>query len=202
MRKIPYATGEPKDSARDWYCLKCKQFSQGEESKASSCQNKKCDPKERLPADYSVAQHLADACITAKKEVFPSNEFGFCNIDPSISFDVDAGRQLEDFLLAGRAFDRGQAFEGFARSFRHDWFLSALRARNKLKAAVGKRVEKECRKYADGITGSEIARLAHILNEQRLRITLSGYRNEKVVTEATEKIFDDCLVDKPYVRNG
>ena len=165
------------------------------------CNRSRCRRKEFLAADYSVAQHLADAALTAGHE-FPSEELGMGNIVGTISFDVDAGQALEEFLSAGRAFDRGQMFEAFAICYWRGWFPSALGARNGLVAPVGGRLVKECQKYADCISGDEITRLAASHTGKRWRITLTGYRDEKAVVDTTTKIFEDWEVDRPQIRSG
>ncbi len=161
----------------------------------NSCQ------REYMPADYSVAQHLADACMTAT-ERFPSDELGCGNIERTVSFDVDAGQQLEDFLSAGRSFDKGHSFEGFSVCFRYHWFRDVLQARNELKAPVGARVVKECQKYANCISGDEITRLAAGYTGKRWLITLTGYCDEEAVVSTTNRIFDDCSVAKPQIMSG
>ena len=118
-----------------------------------------------IPADYSVAQHLADAGLTNSLNKFPSSEIETPNrenIDCSISFDVTAGDEMEYFLSAGRSFDRKRTFEGFEKCFRHNWFQDWLKPRNCLTAPIGGRILTECQEHARSIQGSEIDSLAHL----------------------------------------
>ena len=126
-----------------------------------------CDAQ-YIPADYSVAQHLADACLTKTPNVFPSDKVEFGsedaerrpNICRSISFDVNAGEVLEDLIAAGRLFDVGRGHEAFMTSFCRDWFRDVLKGRNGLTAPIGRRIQQKSREYALSIGGREIEKLA------------------------------------------
>ena len=175
VRKIPYANSgddtRSYESALHWYCPTHSTFAFPvpitAQDNAPTCRvNVSGDPRRRqdcrkqLVADYSVAQHLADACLTNIPGTFPSNEIeNGSNICRSISFDIDAGEDLEDFLAAGRLFDEGRGLEAFEMSFRRDWFLDVFHGRNGITAPVGRRIQEKCREYALSIRGREIEKL-------------------------------------------
>ena len=176
LRKIPYCnTGDgarPYESSQHWWCgsphciipytkFKVTTITLGD--LLPRCSEKGCNKP--LVADYSVAQHLADACLTKDLASFPSSEIETPetkNIDCSISFDVKAGEEMEYFLSAGRSFDEDRMFEGFDTCFRHNWFQGWLEPQNCLTAPIGGRVLMECQEHARNILGTEIESLARL----------------------------------------
>ena len=115
-----------------------------------------------MPADYSVAQHLADAAIKNNPDCFPHTEIGKEEICPEISFDVEVGTRLEDFLETGRCFDQEQFTEGFMIAFGHDFFVTGLnRDESEIaEAKIHSRIVHRLRKYSTSIDGDTLLRLA------------------------------------------
>ena len=151
-----------------------------------------------IPADYSVAQHLADACLESNLEdPFPSSEIECkppSNITGPLSFDVDAGEMLEDLLLAGRSFDNEESFRGLETCFRRNWFRGPLVKRNgRLTAPVEERVLMKCKEYSRLVDGGEIARLASIRLAGRITIML-GLKDANCVARDVAQILEGVCV--------
>ena len=138
IRKIPYYGGRDQFSATEWYCVACKRLTGlsktsvsrvdplGEEIGFNPDVHRFClTHRDRyLAADYSVAAHLADASVS--KESMPGEELGECNVQGDLSFDVEAGERLIDFLQVARLFDRGFSNDAFRLGYRNDFFMSGL----------------------------------------------------------------------------
>lgn len=171
LRKIPYQRNQNNhcESALHWYCPVHSSFlfphSVARGNGAPTCRildknRRQCG--QPLIADYSVSQHLADATIKNNPDCFPHAELGEKNVAPEISFDVEVGTKLEDFLETGRCVDQGRCAEGFMIAFRHDFFVAGLnRDESKMaKAKIHFRIVHRLRKYSASISGDTLLRLA------------------------------------------
>ena len=191
LRKIPYYDAPPPgrpESALHWYCDRCKDFIHPKDFeravKVPTCTKnlaangpyRACGT--RLAPDYSVAQHLADACLTVSPVSFPSDEMGCEHLDGELGFDIEVGEILEDFLACGRYIDEDPGNEKrewlcFERAFRRGFFLEGLnlqfsekdvRKAGFCRGQSHRRIVDHCVGYSDRLKGEEIAALAGWVN--------------------------------------
>ena len=237
LRKIPYysvsgnsVSGNRYESAINWYCGGCKDYSGGvpkgrlKRLKANGknitycakdhgeCWAQEGKHKEQfLAADYSVAQHLADASLSNSIDKFPHSKIGTCNIESEISFDVVADRRLTDFLEVGRLFDselktERLKTEGFKLAYHHSFFVAGInRKSSPAKARVAIRIVRELRNHAKCIDGNTLVELAG-LSRPITRITVTEKRGgggclDNIYSEA-KQILERLLDDVPGIQRG
>ena len=214
LRKIPYTntgiTYRPYEGASHWYCGGCGRFvarvvtAKGSMVTCSRCQNGS------LPADYSVAQHLADASLSNWPNNFPHDNFGACNIDADISFDVIAGRRLAAFLDVGRLFARESKTEGFKVAYDHSFFVTGFRFNHKgsenSKAPVQARIVGSLRDHAKRVDGNTLIELAG-LSRSITRFTITkGSDGSWIcrIRREVRRMLENLLVvdDVPKLQSG
>lgn len=226
LRKIPYYNGKDnRYSALNWYCNECNSYSGGVEKRRGPRLNDRGEeyahcPKahgecretghsgEYLAADYSVAQHLADASLSNAENGFPSKEIGPDNIDKGISFDVVAGHRWTDFLRVGRAFESKMETEGFKAAYRHSFFVAGLQRKgSELTAPVHAQIVDRLRNHAKYIDGNTLMQLASLsYPTTKINITFIGSTDESILnqisSETREKLGKLLYDYVPKIRKG
>jgi hypothetical protein len=129
-----------------------------------------CSRKDTVRAEYSVLSHLADAVLSPVE--FPNEKAMEKILNSEISFEVQEGPLLNDFIQVSRLIDAGRLKDAFKLAFHNDFFVRGIMKPGTFaKVHLQQGVQTKLKEYARTIPGNVIIELAGL----SLRYSVENY---------------------------